>query len=172
MKKPHRHITSLFLTTIYLLTLFSPIVPRAVQAKLVAHVATSGECSGDCTSDGCSLERSAAHTCCCWQKKHRLNNAPLADCCASPAASPHKDRDTSTTASSAASQKKRIATLSTAPCGTGKLFSTGDTDESPHLPLFFTGVSPSLRQSTLSFIPPEHLTSLHLKPPDPPPEQA
>ena len=68
MNKCNRYITSLLLTAIYMVIVFSPLAPLAMQSKLVAHAVT-GECSGNCKVDGCSLERSATHTCCCWQKK-------------------------------------------------------------------------------------------------------
>ncbi len=188
MKKSQRHTISLFLIAIYLFAVFSPVAPFVMQS-------TTGECSGDCSADGCSLERSAAHTCCCWQKKKRVSNLSQqkfnADCCATkqsktapilttPGGSccpsrygySGKGYIESASTSSTAPQKTRTATISTGTCGSNKLFTTGTSDNTPHLPCFFAGVTPSPRQSTLTFIPPNRLASLHGTSPEPPPKIA
>ncbi len=68
MKKLHRHITAYTLTLLYILITLTPLSPLALKSARIAHAVT-GECSGDCDIDGCSLESRANHTCCCWQKK-------------------------------------------------------------------------------------------------------
>jgi hypothetical protein len=190
MKKSHRYITSLILTMIYLLIVFSPLAPLAMQSKLVSHAAT-GECSGDCRIDGCSLERSAAHTCCCWQKKRREivdtnhnSNADVCDthpappaevskkgssACSAHALATHEDANESKSVSSPAPQKKRATTVSSTPCGSGKLFALWSVETTHHLPFFFAGEIPSPAQSSLAFFPPDRLTSRYGDPPDPPP---
>jgi hypothetical protein len=186
MKKLGRSITSLLLTAIYLLIVFTPLAPFAMQSKFIAHAVT-GECSGDCRIDGCSPERSASHTCCCWQKKraegfdaHQQVNSGC--CCAQKADTPRKTsgccgtsprqvHDESVTASAAgdgASRKQRTI-VSNAPCGTGKLFTLSSGEQSWHLPFQFSKEITSPEQSSLSFIPPDSLLSRHGDPPDPPP---
>ncbi|NVN93152.1 MAG: hypothetical protein HXX11_21500 [Desulfuromonadales bacterium] len=63
MKQPHRSITAVLMTVIYVLITFSPLAPLAMFSKGVAHAVT-GQCSGDCDICGCSAERRASHTCC------------------------------------------------------------------------------------------------------------
>lgn len=190
MGSSHRYITSLLLTIIYLLIVFSPLAPLAMQSKLVAHAVT-GECSGDCRIDGCSLERSAAHTCCCWQKKrreapasHGLSQSDMRDtppplsaevptqrtgCCPAVVQDSHENEAEPISASSTSPQKERATTVSSSPCGSGKLFGLSMGDKTQHLPYFFTGVIPSPEQSHLTCIPPDRLTSRYGDPPDPPP---
>jgi hypothetical protein len=190
MKKSHRYITSLLLAMIYLLTVFTPMAPLAMQSKLVAHAVT-GECTGDCRIDGCSLERCADHTCCCWQKKqheiddsHHHSNADVCDIhsappievskkssggCSAQAHDTHENAVKSESVSNPAPQKKRATTVSSHPCGNGTLFALLNIETTHHLPFFFTGEIPSPIQSTLTFISPDRLTSHYGDPPDPPP---
>jgi len=190
VKKSQRYITSLLLTTIYLLIVFSPLAPLAMQSKLVTHAATE-ECSGNCGIDGCLLERSADHTCCCWQKKqheivdsHHHSNANVCDThpapptevpkkgssgCSVQARDTHENGVESESVSSPAPQKKRATTVSNPPCGSGKLFALWSVESTHHLPFFFTGEIPSPVQNELTFTPPDRLTSRHGDPPDPPP---
>lgn len=133
MKKCNRSITSLLLTIIYLVIVCSPLAPLAMQSKHIAH-AVSGECSGDCRIDGCSLERSAAHTCCCAQKKLSARNTPRTDsrddhqteapkqggsCCGTQAP---VEADTDSASVSTTSPQEKRASISSKPCGSGKLF--------------------------------------------------
>lgn len=190
MSTSHRYITSLLLTALYLLIVTSPLAPLAMQSKLVAHAVT-GECSGDCRIDGCSLERSAAHTCCCWQKKRHeaLESQDLSQsdvrntlqprsaevpqkrssCCVANVQDAHEKGVASKSVSSASPQKKRTTTVSSSPCGSGKMFALSSGDITQYLPYFFTGESPSPEQNHLTFIPPDRLTSRYGDPPDPPP---
>jgi hypothetical protein len=190
MKKSHRYITSLLLTTIYLLIVFSPMAPLAMQSKLVAHAVT-GECSGGCGVDGCSLDRSATHTCCCWQKKrheivdsHHHSNADICDTHATPPTEVSKKCSSgcsvqaqetdenaveSKSVSCPAPQKKRATSVSSHPCGSGTLFALLNFEITHHLPFFFAGEIPSPIQNTLTFIPPDRLASRYGDPPDPPP---
>lgn len=188
MKKSHRNITSLLMMAIYLLIVFSPLTPLAMQSKLVAHAVT-GECSGDCRIDGCSLERSANHTCCCWQKKqHNAHVANLhsesavcetpsptkvsqkkSPCCEGDVHEAAENTSNLNVASAPPSQKSTTTTITSSPCGSGKLFSFLNIQETQHIPFCFSGEIPSPEQSILSFISPERLTSRHDDPPDPPP---
>lgn len=182
MKKCNRSITSLVLTIIYLVIVFSPVAPLAMQSKHVAHAVT-GECSGDCKIDGCSLERSAAHTCCCAQKKLSVRNTLSTDfsdthpteapkkggsCCAAKSPETHEDDAASSPASDSSPQEKRTG-ISSKPCGSGKLFALLNIETTQHLPFFFTETDPSPTQSLLTVLTPDRLVSRYADPPDPPP---
>jgi hypothetical protein len=54
---------------VYLAVMLAPLTTYAISSGFITHAIT-GECSGDCTIDGCSLESRANHTCCCALKKH------------------------------------------------------------------------------------------------------
>jgi hypothetical protein len=71
MKISPRSIVALILAAIYMLIVMRPLAPLAMQSRDIKHPAITGQCSGDCAVCGCSPERSASHTCCCWQKKLR-----------------------------------------------------------------------------------------------------
>ena len=193
MKKGSRSITSLLMTIIYLVIVFSPVAPLAMQSKHGAHAVT-GECSGDCTVDGCSLERSAAHTCCCWQKKkhgagavhlHSDDNSSMApvivtiapkkraSCCAASTQDDSEKKDAATTASTTAPQKTKPVTISSAPCGSGTLFALLSVETTQHLPFFFAGdIPPSPELSPLTFSHQDRLTSRYVDPPEPPPQNS
>jgi hypothetical protein len=194
MRKSSRYITSLLMTIIYLVIVFSPLAPLAMQSQHIAHAVT-GECSGNCEVDGCSLERSAAHACCCWQKKKHVevdahlhseddNSSMLqatttitpkkrASCCdASVQKSPEKT-DSAPSASTSAPNNTRQVTIGSIPCGSGKLFAILSVETTQHLPFFFTGdTHPSPEQSPLYFFPQDRLTSRYTDPPEPPPQNS
>ena len=194
MKKCNRYITSLLMTIIYMVIVFSPLAPLAMQAGHVAHAAT-GECSGDCTVDGCSLERSAAQTCCCWQKKkHRDVDAHLhsdddnngspsaiaaatpkkrASCCDASALEVPEKRDAAKSAATSAPNKTKPVTIGSAPCGSGKLFAIVSIETTQHLPFFFSGdIPPSLALTPRTFYPQNRLSSRYVDPPEPPPQNS
>ncbi len=186
MGKSHKYFTSLLMTIIYLLIAVSPLAPFAMQSKFLVHAVT-GECSGDCKIDGCSLERSAAHTCCCWQKKRNDESKThqhiepgccdikkvetpkkVASCCAA------RTKETSEitepeSVSGSTPQKKRETTIRSKPCGSGKLFALLNIEANEHLPFIYTGEIPSPAQCILTAITPNRLTSRYGDPPDPPP---
>lgn len=72
----YRRQWAAMLTLVYMLITLSPLAPFAMHSKYVAHAVT-GECSGDCHVDGCSLESRANHTCCCAQKEMKLAGVAL-----------------------------------------------------------------------------------------------
>lgn len=187
MRKPHRHITSLFLIMIYLLIIFSPLASVAIQSKVGAH-AVMGKCSGDCGIDGCSPERSAAHTCCCWQKKQReggeYRQSLKMGCCGAQQAPPvagssngvscsaqtaYEDSAGPSSVSNSAPQKKRSTIVSSKPCGSDKLFALGGAETVQHMPYSFDGEISAPGQSILTILPLDRLTSRYGDPPDPPP---
>lgn len=161
------------MTFIYMVIVFSPLAPLAMQSKLVAHAVT-GECSGDCKIDGCSLERSAAHTCCCAQKK--LTQDPLAasplkprSCCAAKPDNEHNTENDSSASTNSSPKEKRSASIRSTPCGSGKLLALTSNETIQHLPYCSPESTYSPIQSTLFVHHPEGLTSRHGEPPDPPP---
>lgn len=194
MKKCSRYITSLLMTIIYMIIVFSPLAPLAMHSKHVAHAVT-GECSGDCEVDGCSLERSAAHTCCCWQKKKQgdvdthlhaghdnRSNPPVtatvalhkrASCCDASTEDIPEKNDEATSASTHPPTNTKPVTIGSTPCGSGKLFALLTVEASQHLPFFFTGdITPTPEQSPLTFFPQNRLTTRYVDPPDPPPQNS
>lgn len=173
---------------------FSPLAPLAMHSKHVAHTVT-GECSGDCEVDGCSLERSAAHTCCCWQKKkhtgvdthlhtgHDNGNMPpvtatvapkkRAGCCDASSQEISEKHDVATSASPHKPDNTKLITIGSTPCGSGKLFALLTVEASQHLPFFFSGgIPPAPEQSSLTFFPQDRLTSRYVDPPEPPPQNS
>lgn len=90
MNRSNRRQWAAVLTFIYVMILCTPLAPFAMHSKYIAHAVT-GECSGDCDIDGCSLESRANHTCCCAQKKVKLSGGALisaGECCAPKVAVP------------------------------------------------------------------------------------
>jgi hypothetical protein len=67
-KRSFRKLTAIVMMAVYLLIVLSPLAPFAMYSKTVAHAVT-GECSGDCSICGCSVESRANHSCCCAKKK-------------------------------------------------------------------------------------------------------
>ncbi|MDD2897754.1 MAG: hypothetical protein PHI31_03460 [Desulfuromonadaceae bacterium] len=191
MTMSHRYITSLFMTAVYLLIVFSPLTPLAMQSKMIAHAVT-GECSGDCKIDGCSLERSANHTCCCWQKKQHLrddthrhdmaktvvtppgppakNTWKKSSCCNEPASDSHTSLDETSSVSATPAESSTGAIVTSSPCGTGKLFDLLNSEQAQHIPYFFVDGIPSPEQTPLTASPPGFLTSRYGDPPDLPPQ--
>lgn len=191
MKKCNRYITSLLMTMVYMVIVFSPLAPLAMQAQHAAHAVT-GECSGDCTADGCSLERSAAHTCCCWQKKKHgavdvhchseddsnafppviaaVTPEKRAGCCDASMQETPENKNMATSASPPPPPRNtKPHTIGSVPCGSGKLFALLTVETTQHLPFFFVGEIFSPTQSNLTVTPPDRLTSRYVDPPDPPP---
>lgn len=191
MKRSHRHITSLFLTTVYLLVIFSPLASLAFQSHLTGHK-VAGECSGDCSVDHCSLERSAAHSCCCWKKKqlestdaHRhaetvtapthhvqMTEAPKkkGSCCDEPAEENREEGSMSPAEPAPSSQNKRITTISSSSCGDGTPFVLSNFEGSYHIPYFFSETYPVSDQQPQFSTTPDRLTSRFCDPPEQPPQ--
>jgi hypothetical protein len=170
------------MTTIYLLMVLSPLAPLAMQSKRVAHAVT-GECSGDCQIDGCSLEHSAAHACCCWQKKlketvvHADEHAMLpvvkikkgAKSCCAPSQPAGLNHDSSASSETTRKETVKTTTIGTAPCGS-KLFAWLGTGKMLHLPYVFSGGISVPLEGYFSAQVPDKLTSRSVEPPHPPPK--
>lgn len=189
MKRSYRSITSRLLIVIYLLIAFNPLTLSVMQSKLTTH-AVIGECSGDCRIDGCSHERSASHTCCCWQKKHlhdddtqghsasgcgktgAVSHAAAVNhgsCCTLHGKEAHENGVETETAYTANSQAQHAIVVSSPPCGSGKEFTLLNGDTTNHLPFFYSSAIRSPEQRRLAASSPHILVSRPGDPPDPPP---
>ncbi|NVN89244.1 MAG: hypothetical protein HXX11_01460 [Desulfuromonadales bacterium] len=157
MKMPNRSITALLMTVIYLLITLLPLAPLAMHSKSVAHAVT-GQCSGDCDICGCSPERRASHTCCCWLNKLKKNHAHLDDKKNVPSCCKNKP------------PRKVVELTCNCPCGSNKLFSLWGAEQNQHVPFRYSVSTPLPRVQLHTHPSPECLTSLHGEPPDPPPK--
>ena len=158
MKRPARNILALALTVMYLVITMSPLAPLAMHSKVIAHAVT-GECSGNCDICGCSPERRANHTCCCYLKKQREQHA-------------REERDAKVPECCKAKQtkKKETAITCNCPCGSSKQLAFSGAAKIELLP----------DQPAAHICPPREtpqysslvrrLTSRHGVPPDPPPK--
>jgi hypothetical protein len=148
-------MVALVLTVIYLLITMSPLAPLALKSPRVAHAVT-GECSGDCDICGCSPERRADHTCCCWQKKmkqvHAHEEEQLPACC-----------------------KKKHAPVKpelkcNCPCGSGKHIALWGAEKNEQLPAQFIAGIPSSFGHALAGVYGNRRADRYGDPPDPPPK--
>lgn len=147
------------LTAIYLLITISPLAPIAMRSKSVAHAVT-GECSGDCDICGCSPERRASRTCCCWQKKLQHDRTR------------HEDEKGTASCCKTKPGGKKVEIACNCPCGSGKLLALWGLEKIQHLPFRFASGIPIPQENTTETATPERLTSRHGEPPDPPPKVA
>lgn len=176
-----RHIIGFLMTAIYLLITLSPLAPLAMHSKRIAHAVT-GECSGDCRVCGCSAERSANHTCCCWQKRLRQHahedhdscesehHTKVASCCSAGKNAGSEHHDDTATANNKPATKGTPIVITCCPCGSGKHLAFGGTEKTQHLPFRFSNAIPLPQESNLIPEPLGNLTSCHNDPPDPPPK--
>ena len=151
-KKPSSYIVALMLAMIYSLIIISPLAPLALKSPRVAHAVT-GECSGNCDICGCSAERRANHTCCCFmKKKHQHDHESVPDCC---------------------KKKKRhkMTMLScNCPCGDNKLPGLPGAEKTEILPYRFTEEIAALTEDILFSPHGKRLLDQQGDPPDPPPK--
>lgn len=178
------------MTALYLLISLSPLASISSLAKPFFQAAAT-ECSGDCRLCGCSTERSASRTCCCWQKrvieaKTRQQcttdkSCPTAavfpaattsgECCSKP--SPLDDHENearlSVRAKFTADRDKPTVSISICPCGSGKDQAFSGDERSQHIPCRFLSGVPAQPITQFVFLQPERLASHSDEPPDPPP---
>ena len=150
--KPSSYIVALMLAMIYSLIILSPLAPLALKSPRVAHAAT-GECSGNCDICGCSAERRANHTCCCWMKKMKhQHDSGHAVCCKKK-------------------MRHRMTMIScNCPCGGDNIPGITGFEKSEQLPYRFSNnIIPNLEGQLLTQKggKPDSLTG---DPPDPPPK--
>ena len=153
MKKPSRYIVALLLTIVYSLIIASPLAPLALESLKIAHAVT-GECSGNCDICGCSPERRANHTCCCFLKKqkHQHDRQGVPECC--------KNK-----------KRHKMTMLScNCPCGSNTQVALWGAEKAEQLPYHFTdGISVSCEDSLFA-IRNSRLADRYGDPPDPPPK--
>jgi hypothetical protein len=155
MKRSSRYIVALVLTVIYLLITMSPLAPLVLLSPAVAHAVT-GECAGNCDICGCSLERRAGKTCCCWLKKlkkeHDHEQEQLPDCCKKK----HK----------AAKPELKC----NCPCGSGKHIALWGADNNEQIPCQIIAGIPFSYGNIPAGVYERRLTDRFGDPPDPPPK--
>jgi len=149
-----RRIIASGLFVVFLTITLSPLANLSMRFASVAH-AVSGQCTGDCDTCGCSPERRASHTCCCWYnklKQHDSHNEQKADCCKK-------------------AKKSETAKLtSTCPCGSGKQLAFCSEQEFQIVPYHFTMEIPVPDGDSLSNEIPDRLVGRICEPPVPPPK--
>lgn len=150
----NRNISASLLCILFTVIVMGPPVMRALQLPALTHAIT-GECSGDCTICGCSPERSANHTCCCWQKKsqHLQHDDDLPDCC-----------------KKIHGEEQRALTLLSQPCGSNKNLITW-ADSFDLLPLCTNRLLPRFDSKQYAAFYSPSRADWSGEPPDPPPEQ-
>jgi hypothetical protein len=152
MNKPSRYIVALLLAIVYSLIIMSPLAPLALKSPRLAHAVT-GECSGNCEICGCSPERRANHTCCCFlKKKHQHDHENVPECCK------YKKR-----------HKMKMLTCD-CPCGSKKQLGLWGAEKFEQLPYHFAAGIFGIYENTRFAILKSRLTDRCGDPPDPPPK--
>jgi len=187
MERFHQRSISFIMTAVYLLITLSPLASNSSKSNPFFQTLAK-ECSGDCRLCGCSAERSASQTCCCWQRKlaeaknlkqskkpqpcQTVSVAAGKSCC--PKAEQHADTENeeslSTQADSAPSGDSLPVSISTCPCGSGKDLTFSSGDRSQHIPFRFASGIPVQTITPFAFLPAARFASRHIEPPDPPPK--
>ena len=155
MKKPSRYIVALTLAVIYLMINLGSLAPLVLWSPTIAH-AVSGECVGNCDICGCSPERRATHTCCCFLKKqkHQHDRQGVPECC--------KNK-----------KRHKMTMLScNCPCDSGKQAGLRGTETSEQLPYHFTAGIFEIYENSSFAILNSRLKDRYGDPPDPPPKLA
>lgn len=191
MKRLHLQSISFIMTAVYLLITLSPLASLSSYSTPFFQ-SLSRECSGDCRQCGCSAERSAAHTCCCAQKRAvdakkkqqcELNKTrqpaaaafeqkPGGDCCKKFVQQFTAENTSITVAQSEHRSDDDILTvsISTCPCGSGNELTFSGSERSQHIPFRFSSGILIQTPAQFAFLPPERLASRSAEPPDPPPK--
>lgn len=154
VKRLPRHIIAGLLALIFVGISLSPLAKIGMHSSIITQ-AIPGECSGDCDTCGCSPERRASHSCCCWlnkRKNHDKHDEQVADCCKKN------------------SKVKTSAISGYCPCGSAKQFSLWGKEELQLLPYNFNGGITLLREDRFFHHSPLQLVGRSIKPPVPPPE--
>lgn len=186
MKRFQQRNISFLMTALYLLLSLSPLASISSRTKPFFQAAAK-ECSGDCRLCGCSPERSASQTCCCWQKKmaeakirqqwEKPQSCPTApadtagNCCSKHQHADHgNDASTSTQTDPPSGNEPPTVSISICPCGSGKDQAFSGDERSQHIPCRFLSGVPAQPATQFVFLQPEQLASHSGEPPDPPPK--
>lgn len=155
MQTYSRSIRALVLVVIYLLINLSSLAPLALSSEQIAHAVT-GECVGDCAICGCAPEQRANRSCCCWQKKQRLQHEQEkkhgADCCKKKGC-----------------DSKPVLSCG-CPCGDQKQLALFGGEKYEQLPYRFSIDPIAFDVAELTCFQLARLTGRHEDPPDPPPK--
>lgn len=179
MKKCRYPAIVLLLFAVYTVIAVSPLAPLALKSPVLAHAIT-GQCSGDCDICGCSAERRASQSCCCWMTKKRAeevrSRSSLRCCsvkihtCCSSGAKKSEGVQCAEKLPDGAQESSPEVFYRGSPCGKGKVTLFAGTGPSQHLPcLFRENLSAPAESSLVSFYS-EFLLSRYQEPPDPPPK--
>lgn len=154
---PMRSIIATTLTIIYLMISLSPLTSLAMNSKTLAHALT-GECTGDCDTCGCSIERRSSRTCCCSIKRQQQAHI-------------HDDEDVTPGCCKKKPGEKKTVIANGCPCDSEKQAVLSGCARSEVLPFYFTEQVAISHVDTLFTNPTHFFTSRHIEPPDPPPRQ-
>ncbi|MFZ4857646.1 MAG: hypothetical protein ACOYL3_14735 [Desulfuromonadaceae bacterium] len=150
------------------------ITPFSVHSRYVAHAIT-GECSGDCEIDGCSLESRSNHTCCCVMKKQQAAGAAkvtAGGCCAAGGNPVEQNDNARKEYQSQKQNAKETVYRSGSSCGKGKLQILAASGFSELLlSLYDERITQPTYQERTYFISPQQMTSRYTEPPEPPPRK-
>ena len=156
MNRSIQHIIAGFMTLLLLVIITSPLSTLALQSNTIAH-ALLGECTGDCNICGCSPERRASHTCCCWRKKLAQNieqHEHKNGCC-------KKSKN-----------HKTVTIASCCPCGNGKKHIWLGGNGFEFLPYHFAEKILTRQEDEQYHHTPANLVECTCEPPVPPPKQS
>jgi hypothetical protein len=154
MRSLPRFIPAIVLLVLYAMIVMSQLAPLALHSPLIAHAVT-GECASDCSICGCSPERSANHTCCCWMKKTLPESDDGQD---EPECCRRKHESKSTT-----------STISSRPCGSSKVLALFGTAHSDLLFSHFRLGNLVIFEASIFAHTPARQSDWPGDPPDPPP---
>jgi hypothetical protein len=155
MRNLHRYIPALVLVVLYALIVLSPLAPLAMHSPVIAHAIT-GECAADCSICGCSPERSANHTCCCWQKK-RLHEHEA-------------DQDEPDCCKKSKIDNNITTQINSLPCNSAKMAALIGISNGDVLPYFFSSGDLNVFDSSLVAHHPDCQIEWFGEPPKPPPK--
>lgn len=175
------------MTVVYLLITLSPFASAALHSKSFFN-SVSRECSGDCRKCGCSAEKSASRSCCCWQKKQAVakKEQPADKSCPTGSSIPSRanhgccnnapgnddNHDDLAVVEPDIELQQDIPTISisTCPCGDGKDLAFPGSGNGQHMPFCYTSYIPEREFTPITSFHNGRLDTRYSEPPDPPPK--
>jgi len=155
MRRLSRFISAIVLVALYAMIVMSPLAPLALRSPVGTHAIT-GECASDCSICGCSPDRSANHTCCCWQKRHLHE--------------PDDDPDEPECCRNNHGAKNAKTMISSRPCNSTKNLAFFGAGQSELLPSHFSLDNLVIFEASLYTHIPVSISDWPGNPPDPPPK--